>query len=161
MVHVFKRCKKILLIVIFSVYFSVDGILPHGGAHTDIRPRSPSPPPRDSAPPLLEPLANHVSHFNNFSPPLSPAMGNHTEGEDQRLAMVLTEISSNHVDGGNQGNMTAASTVPTSTDLSKHDIAEIRKHNLQVRTLVYREVRRPGKSKYALHCYFLRTDTSS
>jgi len=159
--YVFKRRKKLLLIVTFSVYFSVDGIMPHGGAHTDLRPRSPSPPPRDSAPPLLEPLANHVTHFNNFSPPLSPAVGNHTEGEDQRLAMVLTEISSNHVDGGNQGNVTAASVIPSSTDLSKHEIAEIRRHNLQVRTLVYREVRRPGKSKYALHWLLLKTDSSS
>jgi hypothetical protein len=65
--------------------------------------------------------------------------------------MVLTEISSNHVDGGNQGNVTAASTIPTSSELSKREIAEIRKHNLQVRTLVYKEVRRPGRSKYALY----------
>jgi hypothetical protein len=161
MVDLFKRYKKILVTVVFSVYFSVDGIIPHGGSHTDLIPRSPSPPPRDSAPPLLEPLASHVTHFNNSTPPLSPAMGNHIEGEDQRLAVVLTEINSNHVDGGSQGNMTAASTIPTGNELSKSEIAEIRKHNLQVRTLVYKEVRRPGKSKYALYWLPLKTYNSS
>jgi hypothetical protein len=88
-------------------------------------------------------------------------MDNHTDGEDQRLAMVLTEISSNHVDGGNQGNVTAARTIPTGNELSKSEIAEIRKHNLQVRTLVYKEVRRPGKSKYVLYWLLLKTYNSS
>ncbi|PNF33141.1 Integrator complex subunit 6-A [Cryptotermes secundus] len=123
-----------------------DGIVLHGGPITDFRPRSPSPPPRTSAPPNLEPLANHVIHYNNFSPPLSPAMGNHTEGEDRRLAMVLTEISGNHVVGGNQANVAAVGAISTNSELNKREIAEIRKHNLHVRMLVYREVRRPGKN---------------
>jgi hypothetical protein len=81
-------------------------------------------------------------------------MGNHTEVEDRRLAMVLTEISSNHVIGGSQ----ATGAISTNSELSKREIAEIRKHNLHVRTLVYKEVRRPGKSKYALHCVCMKTD---
>ncbi|KAJ9593745.1 hypothetical protein L9F63_014718 [Diploptera punctata] len=102
----------------------------------DFRPRSPSPPPRDSNPPMLEPLTNHVSSFNSLSPPLSPAMANHLDSEEKRLAMVLTEISSNHV-----------GTIP---ELSKKEIAEIKRHNLNVRMLAYKEVRRPGKNFSAL-----------
>lgn len=105
-----------------------------GNLMTDFRPRSPSPPPGDSNPPHLEPLMNHVAHFNSLSPPMSPAMGNHVDSEDRRLAMVLTELSSNHV-----------GTIP---ELSKKEIAEIRRHNLNVRMLAYKEVRRPGKSKW-------------
>ena len=96
----------------------------------DLRPRSPSPPQQDSHLPDLEPLINHVAPFNSLSPPMSPAMGNHVDLEDRRLAMVLTEISSNHV-----------------PELSKREIAEIRRHNLNIRMLAYKEVRRPGKSK--------------
>lgn len=155
MVHL-KEYKKTPPVVVFSVSFPGD-VMPHGGSITDFRPRSPSPPPRDSAPPYLEPLANHMTHFNSFSPPLSPAVGNHIESEDRRLAMVLTEISSNHVGGGNQANMTAASAIPTNNELNKREIAEIRKHNLHVRTLAYREVRRPGKSKYTLHWFYVKT----
>jgi hypothetical protein len=141
-----------------SVSFSVDGAVLHGGSITDFRPRSPSPPPRTAAPAQLEPLANHVIHYNSLSPPLSPAMGNHTEVEDRRLAMVLTEISSNHVIGGNQANMAATGAISTNNELNKREIAEIRKHNLHVRMLVYKEVRRPGKSKYALHYFCMKTD---
>lgn len=159
MVH-FKKYKETPPVITFFVSFSDDAIVLHGGSITDFRPRSPSPPPRTSAPPHLEPLTNHVIHYNSFSPPLSPAMGNHTEGEDRRLAMVLTEISGNHVVGGNQANMTATGAISTNNELSKREIAEIRKHNLHVRMLVYREVRRPGKSKYALHWFYLKTDGS-
>ena len=63
-------------------------------------------------------------------------MGNHVDSEDKRLAMVLNDVSSNHVEE-----------IP---ELSKKEIAEIRKHNLNVRMLAYKEVRRPGKSKYRL-----------
>jgi hypothetical protein len=83
-------------------------------------------------------------------------MGNHTEGEERRLAMVLTEISGNHV--GNQSNVTATGAISTNNELNKREIAEIRKHNLHVRMLVYREVRRPGKSKYALQWFYLKSD---
>lgn len=133
----------------------------HGGSIADFRPRSPSPPPQDSAPPHLEPLSNHVTHFNSLSPPLSPAMGNHVESEDRRLSVVLAEISSNHVGDGNQANMTATSAIPTNIELSKQEIAEIKKHNLHVRMLAYKEVRRPGKSKYALHLFYLKTHNSN
>jgi uncharacterized lipoprotein YajG len=78
-------------------------------------------------------------------------MGNHVESEDRRLSIVLTEINTNHVGDGNQANMTATSAIPTNNELSKQEIAEIKKHNLHVRMLAYREVRRPGKSKYTLH----------
>ncbi|KAJ4449233.1 hypothetical protein ANN_00630 [Periplaneta americana] len=118
-----------------------DNMLSHGSL-TDFRPRSPSPPPRDSAPPHLEPLANHLPHFNSFSPPL----GNHIDLDERRLAMVLTEISSNHVGGGTQSNMTAAGAIPANNELTKREIAEIRRHNLNVRMLAYKEVRRPGKN---------------
>jgi hypothetical protein len=66
--------------------------------------------------------------------------------------MVLTEISSNHVGDGNQANMTTTGAIPSNSELSVHEIAEIKKHNLHVRMLAYREVRRPGKSKYAICC---------
>lgn len=154
----FKKYKEKPHVVTFSVSFSDDGIVPHGRSITDFRPRSPSPPPRTSAPPHLESLTNPVIHYNSLSPPLSPAVGNHTEGEDPRLAMVLTEINGNHVVSGNQANMAAAGAISTNNELNKWEIAEIRKHNLHVRMLVYREVRRPGRSKYALHWFYLKTD---
>lgn len=158
MVHFKEKKGKISSLFAVSVSISVDGIVLHGGSITDFRPRSPSPPPRTSTPPHIEPLANHVTHYNSISPPLSPAKGNHTEVEERRLAMVLTEISSNHVIGGSQANTAATGAISTNSELSKREIAEIRKHNLHVRMLVYKEIRRPGKSKYALHCVCMKSD---
>ncbi|PSN38922.1 Integrator complex subunit 6-A [Blattella germanica] len=112
------------------------GDLSHGGS--DFRPRSPSPPPLDSNPPHLEALNNHVPHFNSLSPPMSPAMDNHVDSQERRVALVLTEISSNHVGG--------VDTIPVNNELCKKEIAEIKKHNLNVRMLAYKEVRRPGKN---------------
>lgn len=123
----------------------------------DNRARSPSPPPLqpyDECPPLL----NHL-------PDTAPTLAYSPPNSSQSLGpppLTLMEVDgstvdwqqTNHVSEGFQShspksplplnNIKTLSELP----LSKSELAEIKSHNLNVRSLAYREVRRPGISKY-------------
>ncbi|XP_067008212.1 integrator complex subunit 6 isoform X2 [Anabrus simplex] len=129
-----------------------DGIQPHLGSY----PRSPSPPASGSVDSFL---SNHISETSNPlslvrpSPPSSPALPNHftyptNHFEDQDTALIPPEIGSSNV--GTLGHIQRPSSPVARVELSKKEMAEIKRHNLNVRTLAYKEVRRPGKNFGAL-----------
>ncbi|XP_075229465.1 integrator complex subunit 6 [Lycorma delicatula] len=133
-------------------------------------PRSPSPPPRDMPPPVLQPydgLPNHVTDCapstpppplipinssppplipnTHFSPPSSPrSIPNLTstieEGIGDWHPNHIGEIVQNHVPSPGINNLI------NNNELSKREKLEIKKHNISVRKLAYKEVRRPGKN---------------
>uniref|UniRef100_A0A1B6HDR4 VWFA domain-containing protein n=1 Tax=Homalodisca liturata TaxID=320908 RepID=A0A1B6HDR4_9HEMI len=107
----------------------------------DSRARSPSPPPLqpyDECSPLPLPLDS--APILGLSPPPLTLM------EDESPAI---DWQPNHISEGFQ-NHTPHSPAglndikPSDLPISKSEMAEVRQHNLNVRTLAYREVRRPG-----------------
>ncbi|KAJ8865646.1 hypothetical protein PR048_033166 [Dryococelus australis] len=62
------------------------------------------------------------------SPPLVPRLANHIEETDKA---VLNEIVTNHLNH--------------KVEFSKRELAKIKRHNLDIRARLYREVRKPGK----------------
>ncbi|XP_063239498.1 integrator complex subunit 6 [Bacillus rossius redtenbacheri] len=67
------------------------------------------------------------SNFTNSSPPPVRRLSNHSEDSDKS---VLNEIVANHVNH---------------VELGRKELAKIKRHNLDIRAMLYREVRRPGK----------------
>lgn len=117
-----------------------------------LTPRSPSPPADSLPPPALLPLTNHVSESYSLlrpSPPSSPSLTNHvthtiTTKKEDTIETALNHIGSNHVGTLGQHQVTPKQLpVP---ELTEKEIAEIKRHNLNVRTLAYKEVRRPGRN---------------
>ncbi|KAK7863354.1 hypothetical protein R5R35_004328 [Gryllus longicercus] len=115
------------------------------------RSRSPSPPNEVIGHVLPEPVNNHISDthssplFLRPSPPTSPALVNHfaystNESEDRKSGLNSAEVGSNHV-----GTLGQVSLVPAK-QLTKKELGEIRKHNLNIRAMAYKEIRRPGKN---------------
>lgn len=140
----------------------------------ELRARSPSPPPLDvlTPPPALEPF----EHYNEDVPPPLSLMADIEEtatilvDHDDLPVLINNELDSdngveeylgtNNVDADpNNDGMTASAIVTTGSTatnkckqvLTKKDIEEIRRYNLDIRASIYKEVRRFGKSEYSLN----------
>lgn len=125
----------------------------------DSRARSPSPPPLqpyDECPPLLNHLPETAPTLA-YSPPNSPqSLGPppltlmEVDGStvDWQQTNHVTEVFQSHAPKSPQplNNIKSMNELP----LSKSELAEIKNHNLNVRALAYKEVRRPGISKYSI-----------
>lgn len=131
------------------------------------RPRSPSPPPL--SPPLLQPydeatIPNHISDsmppqlsYSSplpLSPPASPlssaslqppVLQQEESGESWQNNQIIDGLVENHVPHSHPN---GSNDIKSNNELTKLEMAEIRKHNLNVRTQAYKEVRRLGISKY-------------
>lgn len=127
------------------------------------RPRSPSPPPL--SPPLLQPydeasVPNHVSDNTPpqlsyssplpLSPPTSPlssaslqppVLQQEESVDSWQNNQILDGLVENHVPHSHPN---GSNDIKSNIELSKLEMAEIRKHNLNVRTQAYKEVRRLG-----------------
>lgn len=134
------------------------------------RSRSPSPPPL--LPPVLQPY-DDSGIPNNIAPPdcapqltysspvlisppaspLPPVLTSpvlHQEEDNDsymdwqpiqsQVDVISNDVSLRHPTPGSND-------MKASTEISKVELAEIRQHNLCVRSLAYKEVRRPGMSK--------------
>ncbi|XP_049832476.1 integrator complex subunit 6-like [Schistocerca gregaria] len=133
----------------------VNGDIGENGGPPHLGPRCVSPPMQETLPPpVLVPLTNHLSEqfplSRRQSPPSSPSFTNHltfgdTDMRDHNFSSA-NQIGSNHVGTiGPEPSVKGQKSIAYS-ELSKKELAEIKRHNMKVRTLAYKEVRRPGKN---------------
>lgn len=120
----------------------------------DSRARSPSPPPLqpyDECPPLSD-SAHSLAfsptyHFQTLGPPPLTLMEDDSPSADWQL----NQISQSYQNKIPQSPPRLVDIKPpTDLPVSKSEVAEIKRHNLATRALAYKEVRRPGLSKYLI-----------
>lgn len=118
----------------------------------DSRARSPSPPPLqpyDECPPLSDTphsLAfSPTYHFQTLGPPPLTLMEDDSSSTDWHLNQISQPYQSKISQSPPRLNDMK---LPTDLPVSKSELAEIKRHNLATRALAYKEVRRPGLSKY-------------